>query len=157
MTNEPPEHVPNDIAKIYREGAVCASVECYNASATMFRLCVDLVTKPLLPEQGETSVDQPNGHQRRNLKPRIEWLLEQGKLPRELSELLDNLREDGNDGAHEGTLGAADVDDIADFTNLLLQRLYTDPARLKLATERRGQRRAVALNDQAAAKPAAKP
>lgn len=145
VQNTPPEHVPDEIAQIYREGSACASIECFNAAATMYRLCLDLVTKPMLPdEDADGLVPQPSRHQRWNLKPRIEWLLEHGKLPRDLSDLLDNLREDGNDGAHAGTLGQADVDDVADFTNLLLQRIYTDPVRLRIATERREARRASA-------------
>ena len=139
---EPPEFVPDEIAAIYREGATCASVECFNAAATMFRLCVDLVTKPLLPDSSQTDVPQPSKYQRFNLKARVEWLLEHHKLPAELADIIDNLREDGNDGAHAGTLGSDDVDDVADFANLLLQRLYTNPARLRKARERREQRRA---------------
>lgn len=149
VTFEPPEHVPEHISAIYREGATCASVECFNAAATMFRLCVDLVTKPLLPDPSDQSVEQPKAHQRWNLKARIEWLLDQQKLPPELADLLDNLREDGNDGAHAGTLRQADVDDVADFTNLLLQRLFTDPVRLRLARERRDARRAPSSIDEA--------
>jgi hypothetical protein len=141
VTNEPPAHMPDDIAQVYREGATCASVECFNAAATMFRLCVDIATKPLLPEEAAGD-PQPTKHERRNLKPRIEWLLKHQRLPVELGDLLENLREDGNDGAHAGTLSQADADDVADFTHLLLQRLYTDPARLTLARERRETRRA---------------
>ncbi|HZO56190.1 MAG TPA: hypothetical protein VFB63_26015 [Bryobacteraceae bacterium] len=46
---DPPEYLPKAIEEIFREGAKCTRVECYNAAATMFRLCVDLATKPLLP------------------------------------------------------------------------------------------------------------
>lgn len=139
---EPPEHVPDNIAAVYREGATCASVECFNAAATMFRLCVDLVTKPLLPNVSQADVPQPTKYQRFNLKARVEWLLEHHKLPSELADIIDNLREDGNDGAHAGTLNSDDVDDVADFANLLLQRIYTHPERLRIARERREQRRA---------------
>lgn len=138
----PPEHVPDDIAAAFREGATCLSVECFNAATAMFRLCVDLATKPLLPEAGDAEQPQPTNHQRRNLKPRIEWLIENHKLPSDLAELLDNLREDGNDGAHDGTLGRADAEDAMDFAQVLLQRLFTNPARLKLARDRREARRA---------------
>ena len=139
---EPPEHVPEHLAAIYREGATCASVECFNAAATMFRLCVDLATKPLLPHPEQEDVAQPNKHQRFNLKARVEWLLERGTLPPEMAEVIDHLRENGNDGAHDGTLDSDDAADVADFANLLLQRLYTNPARLALARDRREQRRA---------------
>lgn len=148
VTFHPPDHVPEQIGNIFREGATCASVECFNAAAAMFRLCIDLATKPMLPDP-DADCPQPSKHQRWNLKPRIEWLLAQEKLPGELADLLDNLREDGNDGAHAGTLGQADVDDLADFANLILQRLFTDPERLRLARERRDARRADMIRDPA--------
>jgi hypothetical protein len=52
-----------------------------------------------------------------------------------------SVKDDGNDGAHRGTLGKADAEDLQDFTFELLERLYTEPARLKQAEERRKQRR----------------
>jgi hypothetical protein len=43
--------------------------------------------------------------------------------------------------AHGGTLKNEDADDLLDFTVELLERLYTEPAKLKLAEERRKARR----------------
>jgi hypothetical protein len=51
------------------------------------------------------------------------------------------IKEDGNDGAHEGTLKKEDAEDILDFTVALLSRLYTEPERLRLAKLRRDKRR----------------
>ena len=45
------------------------------------------------------------------------------------------------DGAHAGTLTKDDAADLLDFTSRLLDRMYTEPARLKLAEERRDARR----------------
>jgi hypothetical protein len=53
------------------------------------------------------------------------------------------VREDGNDGAHDGTLGKEDAEDLLDFTTALLERIYTEPERLRLAQERREKRRLV--------------
>lgn len=47
---QPPEHLPEQIDLIFREGATCLSVGCYNAAGTMFRLCVDLASSYMLPE-----------------------------------------------------------------------------------------------------------
>ena len=46
----PPEFLPPDIEAAFIEGAKCMSIGCYNAAATMFRLCLDFATKSLLPE-----------------------------------------------------------------------------------------------------------
>lgn len=138
-----PEHLPDAIKNAFEEGARCLGIQCFNAAGTMFRLCVDLATKPLLPS---TDVPGLNHRTRRDLGLRLGWLFEQGLLPRELAELSACVREDGNDGAHAGTLTQVDADDLLDFTEALLERLFTEPARLRLATERRSARRTAAQN-----------
>lgn len=135
----PPEHLSKEIENAFNEGATCLAVACYNAAATMFRLCVDLVTRPLLPDDGQAP--QPNAKQRRDLGLRLAWLFENGRLPAELKELAKCIREDANDGAHAGTLTKADAEDVLDFTEALLERLVTEPKRLEIAQQRREQRR----------------
>lgn len=135
----PPEHLPDEIQSIFSEGATCLSVGCFNASGTMFRLCVDLATKALLPKE---DVQGLNSKIRRNLGFRLPWLFGNGYLPVALQELSSCVKEDGNDGAHDGTLEKEDAEDLLDFTFALLERLYTEPERLRLAKERREARRA---------------
>ena len=130
--------MPDEINSVFREGATCLKVDCWNAAGTMFRLCIDLVTKGLLPE-GE--VELPNQRTRRNLGLRLPWLFDNHLLPEGLRELSTCVREDGNDGAHAGTLTKKDAEDLLDFTRILLERMYTEPERVRLAAERRRQRR----------------
>jgi len=134
----PPEHVPLEIAAVFSEGATCLAVRCFNAAGTMFRLCIDLATRPLLPEGDGGGL---NARVRRDLGLRLPWLFEHGLLPGELRELSTCIREDGNDGAHQGTLRKEDTADLLNFTTSLLERLYTEPERLRLAKERRDKRR----------------
>jgi hypothetical protein len=134
----PPEHLPENIEAAFREGAVCMSVNCHNAAGTMFRLCLDLATRTMLPE------GEPNGLNskvRRDLGLRLPWLFKNGMLPKGLEELSSCVKDDGNDGAHQGTLGEEDAADILDFTYELLERLYTEPRRIELAKERKDARR----------------
>ena len=109
----------------------------------MFRLCVDRATKDLLPTTAEPGL---NANVRGKLAFRLTWLFDNGKLPEGLRELSTSIREDGNDGAHDGahdgTLTAHDAADLLDFTTALLERLYTEPEKLKLAKARRDQCRA---------------
>ena len=137
----PPEHVPENVANAFNEGAACLSISCYNAAATMFRLCVDIATRPLLPGCDVADEPQPNTRQRRDLGLRLAWLFENELLPRALKELAKCIREDANDGAHAGNLSKADAEDVLDFTTVLLERLYTEPMRLELAEKRREARR----------------
>jgi hypothetical protein len=135
---KPPEHLSDEIKNAFTEGAACLSIECYNAAASMFRLCVDLVTLPLLA----ASTDKTKPKPRDTLGRRLAWMFDHKILPVELRELATCIREDGNDGAHAGTITKADADDLVDFTIALLERLVTEPKRLELAKERRDARRA---------------
>jgi hypothetical protein len=104
----------------------------------MFRACVDLATRPLLPEG---DLDGLNSRVRRDLGLRLPWLFKNGLLPKDLAGLSSCIREDGNDGAHQGTLTREDAEDLLDFTRSLLERLYTEPGKLLAAGERREKRR----------------
>jgi len=82
-----------------------------------------------------------NGKTRRDLGLRLPWLFDNGKLPGDLRELSTCVHQDGNDGAHQGTLTKEDAEDLLDFTLGLLERIFTEPERLRLAQERRDKRR----------------
>ncbi|MCK2046014.1 DUF4145 domain-containing protein [Chromohalobacter moromii] len=138
LAEEPPEHVPDDIDAVFREGATCQAVGCYNAAGTMFRLCVDIATRGMTPVE---DINGLNNRIRRNLGLRLPWLFDHGYLPEALRDLSSCLREDGNDGAHAGSLNKDDAADLLDFTRILLERMYTEPERLRVAEARRKERR----------------
>lgn len=138
-TQPPPEHLPPNVDAAFREGAACMSISCHNAAGTMFRLCIDLATRSILPEEETEGL---NARTRRNLGLRLPWLFDNGHLPEALRDLSSCIKDDGNDGAHQGTLTGDDARDILDFTYVLLERIYTEPKRLELARERREARRA---------------
>jgi hypothetical protein len=135
---EPPEYLPEDIKAAFVEGATCKAVKCHNAAAAMFRLCIDLATRPLLPATDEGGL---NRKVRRDLGLRLPWLFDHDKLPEGLRDLSTCVKEDGNDGAHAGTLGSEDAEDLLDFTLALLERMFTEKHRLELAKQRREDRR----------------
>lgn len=137
-TAQPPDHLPTDIEAAFREGAACMSIGCFNAAGTMFRLCIDLSTRSKLPE-GDTA--GLNARVRRNLGLRLPWLFNNGFIPDALEELSACIKEDGNDGAHIGNLTKDDAEDLLDFTYAILERIYTEPERLRLAKDRRDSRR----------------
>lgn len=137
-TKLPPEHLPGNIEAVFREGAACMAISCFNAAGTMFRLCIDLVTRSILPEDGTEGL---NAKTRRDLGLRLPWLFNNNLLPKELEYLSSCIKEDGNDGAHAGSLTKDDAEDLLDFTYEFLERIYTEPKRLLLAKERRDQRR----------------
>ena len=136
---DPPQHLPENIAAAFSEGAKCSAIGCHNAAATMFRLCIDMATQSLMPAADD---DGLNHKIRRSLGLRLPWLFNTKRLPEALRELSTSIKEDGNDGAHEGTLTENDAHDLLDFTVAILERLYTEPERLRIAQERRQARRA---------------
>lgn len=137
-SRKPPDYLSENIDAVFREGAACLSIKCFNAAGTMFRLCIDLATRAMLPAEEAEGL---NSKVRRNLGLRLKWLLSNKILPEALGELSSCVKDDGNDGAHEGTLKEADAEDLLDFTYALLERIYTEPKRIELAKERRLARR----------------
>jgi hypothetical protein len=136
----PPAHLPTEIENVFREGAACLGVGCFNASATMFRLCVDLASKSRMPPDGEDGMTP--AIRKSLLGNRLNWLFEHRYIPEELKPLSICIKDDGNDGAHAGTLTEVDAADLCDFTIELLEKLYTNPARVQLAGKRREERHA---------------
>ncbi len=137
-TEQPPEHIPENIDAAFREGAACLAIDCINAAGTMFRLCLDLATRTMLPKENTEGL---NAKTRRDLGLRLPWLFDNDILPKSLREFSDCIKEDGNDGAHKGTLSEEDAEDIFDFCRIMLERIYTEPKRVELAKERRASRR----------------
>ncbi|MGA7455496.1 MAG: DUF4145 domain-containing protein [Rhodoplanes sp.] len=93
----PPDYVP---ATAFREGATFLVVGNWNATGAMFRLAIDLTTKPMLPTE---DVPGLNDRMRRDLGLRLPWLFDNGLLPSDLRELSSCVREDGDYGVHAGT------------------------------------------------------
>lgn len=134
-----PSHLPPQISDAFEEGTRCLAIGCTNAGASMFRLCLDLATRGLLPNEEDEG--GPSKHERRNLAPRLRWLFENQHLPSDMKELSAAVKEHGDEGAHDGWLDENDSEDLYDFAFALLERLYSNPARLAEAKQRREARR----------------
>lgn len=119
-TIQPPKYVSKDIESAFIEGSTCFSVGCNNAAAAMFRLCIDLATKSFLPLDEVAGL---NAKIRRDLGLRLPWLFDNRKLDSSLRDLSSCVKEDGNDGVHDGSLSKEDADDLLDFTYMLLERI----------------------------------
>lgn len=133
-----PDHLPENIRAIIDEANSCLASQCFNAAGAMYRLALDIATKNLLPENED---EGPPAKIRRSLGLRMGWLFDNDKIPTDLKALADCLQQDGNDGAHDGTLRKIDAEDLQDFCFELLRRLFTEPERLRMANKRRAERR----------------
>lgn len=139
-----PEHVPENIKIVFNEASICLSNNCYTASGAMFRLCLDITTKELLQqwiEANQVEPKQPNSHQKDKLYNRIEFLIEHGVIPTDLKEYAHHIRLDGNNAAHDGSTEKEEAEDLLDFSELFLERIYTMRKQLEIAQTRRLARR----------------
>ncbi|HAV5431180.1 TPA: DUF4145 domain-containing protein [Acinetobacter baumannii] len=133
-----PEHLPSDLEKIFNEASKCLGIGCFNASAAMFRLCLDIVTKELVELNDHFG---PSREDKKTIHNRLNWIFKNRILNTGLEELSRCIKDDGNDGAHDGNIGKDEADDLFDFTYELLEQVYTQPERIRLAQVRRQERR----------------
>ena len=68
-------------------------------------------------------------------------MFETGRLPAGLRDLASVVKNDGNDGSHRGTVDEETAEDLVEFTERLLTQLYTEPAKVENAKQRRADQR----------------
>ena len=137
-TIDPPKYLPADVQKAFSEGATAYAVNCWNASACMFRASIDIASRNLLPGD---DVDGLDDNIRRSLARRLKWLFKSNRLPGDLESLASCVKEDSNEAIHSTTLVKEDAIDLMEFTVALLERIYTEPEKIKMAEKRRRERR----------------
>ncbi|HFF8234827.1 DUF4145 domain-containing protein [Acinetobacter baumannii] len=133
-----PEYLPPELDKIFNEASKCLAIGCFNASAAMFRLCLDVVTKGLVDLNDHLA---PSRDDKKTIHNRLNWIFKNRILNSGLEDLSRCIKDDGNDGAHDGNIGKDEADDLFDFTYELLEQVYTQPERIRLAQVRRQERR----------------
>ncbi len=91
-TDKPPEFLPKDINEVFEEGIICKSVACFNASATMFRLCLDKATKELLPDDNIHGLNEKIKSKRLELNLSQEALADKCGLDRTYVSLIERSK-----------------------------------------------------------------
>ncbi|MGO8843284.1 MAG: DUF4145 domain-containing protein [Methyloceanibacter sp.] len=122
-----PEYLPPDIERVYlqaeRNFTVPGNEE---ASGTMYRKALDVGCKKIDP--GLTGT----------LGAKIKALAAKGKLTKDIEEWSDQVRELGNDAAHEeAALPRKDLEDLRGIAEMVLRYLFTLPNMIK---KRRGEK-----------------
>lgn len=144
LARECPTFVPAELSSVFDEGARCLGLGCHEAAGTMFRKVIDRATRGLLPDQpadGDKShPDYLAWKVRRDLRLRLDWLLAKQLVPRALEPILDSVREDGNDAAHD-VIGLEEAQDLEDFTVVFLEAMFTVPGQIEANRLRREARR----------------
>lgn len=120
--------VPQIIADDYKQATKIFSLS-RKASATLARRCLQATFRNKFPEMGKKP----------NLKQEIDWVIKNGGLEEEINDVLHNLREAGNFGAHPSEDGLTEIYDLSqedlEACFLLLDHLfdtfYVQPAKKK--------------------------
>ena len=125
---EPPMYVPPNIVNFFQQGVNNLSGN-YDAAGAMFRKALETALKLKFPEIGEMK-----------LKNRIDKIAKQGDLTVALAEWAHEIRDGGNDAAHEeDPFSEEEADVLREFTELILLYLFTLPEKLHRARERRAE------------------
>jgi len=106
--------LPAPLKAAYEEAAACFKSKAYTATAIMCRKTLE----GICVEHGATG---------RTLVASLKELKDKGVIENRLYEWADALRISGNEAAHDVnvTISAADAKDIVEFTNALLEYVFT--------------------------------
>lgn len=139
-----PDHVPEEFKRTFDEAARCLSFGCHEAAGSMFRKVLDQATRKLLPPQPENEdkshPDYVAWKVRKDLRLRLDWLIDKELISKKLEPIVDSVREDGNDAAH-ASIGEIEARDLEDFTVVFLEALFTLPGQIEANKLRREARR----------------
>lgn len=110
------DDIPTKIAETFEEAITCHANKCYIASAIMVRKTLEQLCKD-------------KGAEGRNLKERIQALIETITMPKELKEGMDVLRVLGNNAAHVeltdfDVISKNELEISIDFTKEILKSVY---------------------------------
>ncbi|PKN07623.1 MAG: hypothetical protein CVU73_12845 [Deltaproteobacteria bacterium HGW-Deltaproteobacteria-8] len=123
--NEPPDHVSNNISRIYMQAVDSFQRSNFDASGAMFRKTLDIATKELGSTSGK-------------LHARINELAEKHEITPAMKEWAHAIRLDGNDATHEeDAFDKVTCEALKSFTELFLLYAFTLPG---LLAERRAKK-----------------
>lgn len=125
--------IPFPIILAYQEAQTCFRAKAYTATAIMCRKALEGIA-----EEHKVTV--------RNLASALKEMRDKGIIESRLYEWADALRISGNEAAHgvNVTISQQDAKDILEFTNALLEYVFTFQDRFERFKKRRGDSTATA-------------
>lgn len=138
-----PEYVPDHVRRVFEEAATCSAVGAWDAAGTMFRKVLDVATRSITPRPDSNVEPRPSNWKTfKDLRLRLDWLFAQGLLSSALKDLSSCIHEDGNDAAHDAAgISHDEAEDLGDFSENVLETLYTLPGQIVENRRRREARR----------------
>lgn len=118
--NEAPQYTPPNVARPFIQALDNLRRSNWDAAGTMCRKALDVGTQVMDPALKPLT-----------LYKRIENLHETGRITADLKEWAHHIRVNGNDAAHdEDEFTEDEAKDLMNFTDMLLQYLFTMPGML---------------------------
>lgn len=121
--------IPDPIRNAYAEARSCLKAKAYTAAAIMCRKTLEAICA----EHGATG---------KNLVSALKELKEKETIESRLYEWADALRISGNEAAHDVsiTISAEDARDVLEFTNALLEYVFTFRDKFEAFKQRRAKK-----------------
>lgn len=117
-----PGSLPESVERSFKQAEEARARDHRESAGMSYRRSIELALKDIGPETSGTFYQ------------RINTLAGHGKLTPALAEWAHSVRELGNEAAHDGDEPSkSDTDDLGAFSRVLLEYLYTMPAKVRRA------------------------
>ena len=113
------QHLPPDLAHLYREARNCCSVSAFTASVLASRKMLMNIAVQQGAKEGLKFIEY------------VEYLATNGFIPPNGKGWVDHIRRRGNEATHEiALMTQADAEELIAFTEMLLKFIYEFPSRV---------------------------
>lgn len=120
-----PQHTPNRVADLFRQGRESLNSGSWDAAGAMFRKAVEIGLKVRFPDiNPEWRPDK-----------RIKKAADDHLLTSDLAEWAHRIRYMGNEAVHEDVFTEAQAREMSAFTEIMLQYMFTLPGKLSAARD----------------------
>jgi hypothetical protein len=121
-------NIPSSIRFAYEEARICFKSKAYTATAIMCRKTLE-------------GIADEHNIKTHNLASALQEMKEKGIIEKKLFDWADMLRISGNEAAHgvKTTISQQDAKDILEFTNALIEYIFTFQERFTKFQERRNR------------------
>lgn len=127
--NDAPESSPDAVKRAFHQGSSSRNIGNYDAACGMYRKTMELALKAFSPDIEAWKIEK-----------RIDKMAAENRITPELQTWAHELRLDGNDAMHGDEEATREMaDQMHDFCKFLLIYLYTLPAQVKVAKQRRAE------------------
>jgi hypothetical protein len=122
VPGEDVQHLPTDVAALYREARSCCAVSAYTASVLASRKLLMNIAVQQGAKEGDKFVQY------------VDHLADKGYIPPNGRAWVDHIRKKGNEATHEiALMRQDDAEELIAFAEMLLKFIFEFPARVPTA------------------------